>query len=287
MSISGAADPLTIQLEELRGRLFSAAKRRWGLGVACAYLAIAAVPMAAITEAPDWLGPCVAGALAVAGRWLAWRSDLVRSYAEWLHRANELKRGIGRPSDPKAISDLKATFSGYGDKMRHRVNNVEGYYEADGPPCTRLLARMLRESSWWTQQLASKACKWAGFATAVVAAISVGVVVGVAHSAESSVLLTVYAVVICLVVSSESAILAMRYRQLRSAAGEAFARLDLYSKREPEDGLALTAASDYQMARANGPLIPDWFKRRYELALQETWNDTLSENGNTWRGQRA
>ena len=280
MNTIGAADPLTIQLEELRGRLFSAAKRRWGLGVACAYLAIAAVPMATITEAPDWLGPCIAGTLAVVGRWLAWRSDSVRGHAEWLHRANELKRGIGRPSDPKAISDLKATFSSYSEKMQHPVRDVKGYYEADGPPCTRLLVRMLRESSWWTQQLASKACKWAGVATAVVAAISVGVVVGVAHSVESSVLLTVYAVVICLVVSSESAILATNYRRLSSAAGEAFARLDLYSKDEPEEGLALTAASDYQMARANGPLIPNWLKRRYELILQETWNDTLSENGN-------
>ena len=266
-----------MQMDELRGRLFSVAKRRWGLGVACTYLAIVAVPVAAITGPLDWLGPCIAGALAIAGRWLAWRSDLVRKHAEWLLRANELKRGIGRPSDPKAVADLKAKFPGYADKKRRRQNDVNRYYEADGLPCARLLVGMLRESSWWTQQLASKACQWVGVATAVVAATSVGVVVGVAHSAESSILLTVYAIVICLVLSSESAILATKYWQLSSAAGDAFARLELHLKDGPEDDLVLTATSDYQMARASGPLIPDWFKERYQWALQGTWDDTLAE----------
>ena len=244
--------------------------------MACTYLAIVAVPVAAIAGPLGWLGPCIAGALAIAGRWLAWRSDLVRKHAEWLLRANELRRGIGRPSDPKAVADLKAKFSGYADKKPRRQSDVQGYYEADGPPCGRLLVAMLRESSWWTEQLASKACQWVSVATAVVAAASVGMVVGVAHSGESSILLTVYAIVICLVLSSESAILATKYWQLSSAAGEAFARLDLYLDDEAKDDLVLTAASDYQMARASGPLIPNWFKGRYESALQRTWDDTLA-----------
>lgn len=271
---SGSA--LTLQLDELRSHLFSVAKRRWGFGVACTYLGIVAVPVAVIAGPLGWLGPCIAGALAIAGRWLAWRSDLVRKHAEWLLRANELRRGIGRPSDPKAVADLKAKFSGYADRKPRPRSDVQGYYEADGPPCGRLFVAMLRESSWWTQQLASKACQWAGAATAVVAATSVGVVVAVAHSADASVMLTVYAIVICLVLSSESAILATKYWHLSLAAGEVFTRLDSYLKDEPDDDLALTAASDYQLARASGPLIPYWFKRRYESALQRTWDDILA-----------
>ena len=41
----------------------------------------------------------------------------------------------------------------------------------------------------------------------------------------------------------------------------------------------MTAVSDYQSARKEGPLIPDRFKRYHEKSLQHVWDERLSMKG--------
>ena len=249
---------------------------RWGTGTSCGYLAIAAVPVATISGWPSWLGPTVAVFLAFLGKLLIWWSDSIRADAEWLHRANELKLGIDRPIDVAAVADLKARYPRHDGRASKRQVKEADYYEAKGEPSSDFLADMFRESAWWTQQLAFKAWKWAGCGTTIAAAISVLVVVTVARDADSTDFLTAYAIVVCLLASSEGAILAVKYRQLSNAAKDAFRRLDVQATGHATDSVVLTAVNDYQIARATGPLIPDRFKRMYQSSLQHTWNETLS-----------
>ena len=269
----------SLDLDDLRNCLFSVTKLRWGLGVTLGYLATITVPMATFSKSPEWIGPCVAMALAIVGRFLTWHSESIRSDAEWLHRGNELARGIDRRIDDAAIATIRSKYSRYNHKVRSRQSDEASYYETSGPPSSRLLLMMLRESAWWTQQLASKAWKTVGVTAGLVAAGSVIVVVMVARTTGTPILLAVYAVAVCIILSSDTAYLAAKYRNLCVAAKESFDRLNaLRSNEAAEEAPILAAIADYQISRANGPLIPNWFKKHHEETLQEIWDETLSDN---------
>lgn len=278
MKSADVVRPDLAELEAVRGRLFAIAKARWGLALLCSYLAILTVPafVLGVSDSPRWLAPVFAAAFAIAARLLHWWSDTVRGDAETLHRQNEYARGIGLAVDAATVATIKARH-GFPRKMRQAPKNDAGeYYELEDEPSPRFLALMLRESAWWTQQLATKAGNVIFRTTVIIGGGSiVWVAITIPNEPISSTSFMLYALAVCAIVSLDLFSLGVRYQALSSSAEEAFSRLRALEFEENERKV-IVAAGNYQIARQAGPLIPGWIKWWYRDKLQRIWNETLS-----------
>lgn len=272
-------------LHQLRSWVFSRAKLWWGFGVAFSYLAIVAVPLAWLVGLQEWAGPLVAVMLAISGRVCIWRSESYREEAEWTIRAIELNRGIGHEVDATKLADLRSKYFRGLQKPDDSVSDG-GYYEASGKPSHALLIKMERESAWWTGQLAKKASKMVFIAMGVLALASVSAIAlgglevegETATTIASEIFRRAYGLAICTIVLLDTLNLGVKYHRLSVAARESMERLTILLDRVDDVSVAklMTAVSDYQSARKEGPLVPDWFKRYHERSLQRVWDETLS-----------
>lgn len=272
-------------LHQLRRLVFSRAKLWWGLGVAFGYLAIVAVPFAWLVGRQEWAGPLIAVVLAISGRASVWWSEGYREDAEWTIRTIELNRGIGYGVDAAKLADLRSKY--FRALQRHAGSGGhDDYYEASGDPSYALLIKMERESAWWTGQLAKKASKAVFAAMGVVVlgsilAIALGVLEAEGEAATtiaSEVLGRGYGLGIFAIVLLDTLNLGLKYHRWGVAAGESMKRLTALLDQVDDICVprVMSAVSDYQSARKEGPLIPDWFKRYHERSLQSVWDETLS-----------
>ena len=275
-------------LHQLRSWVFSQAKLWWGFGVAFGYLAIVAVPITWLVGWQEWAGPLAAVVLAISGRACVWRSEGYRDDAEWTIRAIELNRGIGHEVDTAKLADLRSKYFRGLEKHDDSVSDGS-YYEASGKPSHSLLIKMERESAWWTEQLAKKASKMVfivmgGVALASVLAIALGgleVEGETATTIASEIFRRAYGLAICAIVLLDTLNLGRKYHRLSVAARESMERLTWLFDRTDDVSVPrlMIAVSDYQSARKEGPLVPDWFKRYHESSLQRVWDETLSMKG--------
>lgn len=276
------------ELHQLRSWVFSKAKLWWGFGVVFGYLAIVAVPCAWLIGWQEWPGPAAAVVLAISGRVCIWWSGGYREDAEWTLRAIELNRGVGLEIDAVKLADLKSKYSRVLERHDDSVSD-EGYYEVSGEPSHSLLIKMERESAWWTGQLAGKASKLV-FITmvVVVSASTLAIALGglevegeTATTMASGVFRRGYGLAICAIVLLDTLNLGLKYHRLSVAARGSVERLSLLLGQVDDVSIhrVMTAVSDYQAARKEGPLIPNRFKRYHEKSLQGVWDQTLSMKG--------
>ena len=275
-------------LHQLRSSVASLAKLWWGFGVAFGYLAIVAVPFAWLVGGPDYVGPLAAVLLAISGRVCVWKSESYRKDAEWTIRTIELHTGIGLEVDATTLADLKFRYFKRLQRSNDFANDRE-YYEASGDPSPNLLTKRVRESSWWTGQLAKKASNLVFLMMAVVVfGAALVIIVGglevegdVATSVSSEIFRRAYGLAICVILLLDTLSLGLKYHQLSVAAKESMGKLTALLDEGEDVGVTMlmTTVSDYQAARKEGPLIPDWFKCYHENTLQRVWDETLSISG--------
>ncbi len=270
-------------LQQLRSWLFSRAKLWWGLGILLGYFAIGAVPTALLFGWQEWGGPLAAVVFAIFGRLLIWLSEGYREDAEWTLRTIEFNRGIGLEIDAAKLANLKS-------KYLHRLRNHDSslsdsnYYEAAGDPSPSLLIRMERESAWWTEQLAKKASKMVFIVLTILALTSVLAIAFGALEGEAGADLTpevfrrAYGLAICAILLLDTLNLGVKYSKLSVAAQESMGSLSAILKQVDDLSVPalMAAVSEYQSARRQGPLIPDWFKCYHKKTLQRVWDETLS-----------
>ena len=244
-----------------------------------------AVPLAWLVGWQEWAGPLTAVVLAISGRASNWWSEGYRGDAEWTIRTIELNRGIGYEVDAAQLAELRSKY--FRALQRHRGRGGHAhYYEASGDSSNALLIKMVRESAWWTAQLAKKASKCVLAASGLVVLASIlTIALGVLEadgeavaSFWSEVFRRGYGLAIFAVVLLDTLNLSMKYHRLGVAAGESMKQLTALLDRVDDICAArvLSAVFDYQSARREGPLIPDWFKRRHEVLLQTVWDETFS-----------
>ena len=272
-------------LHQLRSWVFSKAKLWWGFGVTFGHLAIVAVPIAWLVGWQEWVGPLAAVGLAITGRACAWRSEGYRKDAEWTIRAIELNRGMGHQVDTVKLADLRSKYARGLRKHGDSVSDGD-YYEVSGRPSDSLLIKMERESAWWTEQLAKRASKIVFILVGVVALASLlAIALGglevegeKATTIASEVFRRGYGLAICAIILLDTLNLGLKYHRLSVAARESMERLTALLDRVGDVSVPslMTAVSDYQSARKEGPLIPERFKRYHEKSLQRVWDETLS-----------
>ena len=264
----------TPDLEGLRSALFSSAKKLWGFGLAAAYSAVLVVPGFLFLQLPRWTGAIVALLLAITGLLFRARSDAIRGDAEALHRANELSRGLGYPIAPSVISDLRHRYSHLGSEAKDRQDRQAGYYDRGGEPSTGLLTAMLHESAWWTSRLAATARNRICMAAAIGFSAPVAVLLS-----DLDHVVRAYGALACAVMLIDLVSLGWRYEKLRAGSSlsfEAFDQVDLTGMEERD---AIILATNYQMVRASGPLVPDWLWKRQRERLQDAWDVALGKRG--------
>jgi len=270
-----------MELEGLLSAFFTVSKRRWGPGLALESLAVFAGAVSVILEfAPTWAGVATA-ATALVGSLLRWRADVLRSYAEELLRAKELRDGLGWPVDRKRYADLRADHSSLAKLANFRQEEQSNFYETDEPVGPRRLVQMLRESTWWSERLA-RFCFWLTLGLVILLVIVSLYAFPFAESftgvpLEADQLVSLYTSLICLVFSGNVARLIFGYNSLSTAARDAYERLDSLADQSDLSGAtALSIVMTYQFVRSAAPPIPDWVWRLRRTALNEAWEEELS-----------
>ena len=258
----------SFNLNGLRSVLFTAAKRWWGIGLIIGYLASLIMPVTIYFDFKEkWLGAIIAILLSIIGKMLRWKSDSIRGSADLLHRANELSTGIGHPVDPTMIANIRSRYHRFIDKAREMEKEQDDYYEERGTPSPRLLLAHLRESAWWTTQLAATAKKVIYTGTFIVL-----LPVFISIILADSMLVRVYVFAISVIILIDMFYLGIRFGKLETDCHDAFKYLnDLVNKSNLTDREAVICATSYQIVRSTGPLVPDWLRKYRRNQLQAAW----------------
>ena len=136
----------------------------------------------------------------------------------------------------------------------------------------------LRESAWWTQQLATLMVWITGVAAVVVGVIalwSLLVAATVISSATPLVVSNVVTAVIALVFAGNLVRLPFDFSSLSASACESDQKAsELIRAGSVETSDALRLLGDYQLKRAVGPLLPDWAWRLRRKHFNEIWRRT-------------
>lgn len=259
-------------LDGLRSALFSRTKTWWYSGLVTAYLAIFAVPASASLGLPRWPGAIVALLLVVVGVLFRARSDAIRGDADALHRANEMRRGLGYPIAPSTVSGLLHRYSSLGSAAKGRQEDQAAYYGRDGEPSAGLLTAMLHESAWWTSKLAETArnCIWMAVAVGTLAPVAILLL-------DLDQVFRAYGALACAVMLVDLFYLGCRFQRLRTGASLSFEAFDRVNWKDINERDAILLATNYQIVRASGPLLPDWLWKGQRKRLQESWSVALGK----------
>jgi len=268
MDSKGNERAASSNLNGLRSALLTAAKTRWGIGVTIGYLAVFVVPVAVLLNNERWLGFAIATAavVSIVGALLRWWSDSIRGSAEQIQRANELWTGIGQPIDCAMIADMRSQYSQFVERAKNIEQYQDDYFEVYGDPSPHLLVVQLRESAWWTYQLATTARKMVNIGSCAALAVSLSVIFA------DSTLVRIYGLAISSIILIDVFYLGFRFGKLATASNASFRNLDaLMRSTDVTDRQAVISAANYQFARGGGPLIPDWLWRIHRAKLQKAW----------------
>lgn len=270
-----------LELEGLLSALFSGSKWRWGFGVVLEVIAVlAGASLVLLSIATPWAGIAVT-VIALAGSVLRSWGDLWRGHAERLLRAKELRDGLGWSVDSKMFADLRATYSSLAHRAGARQAEQREFYDTDEAPGPRRLVEMMRESSWWSERLASFAFRLSLFLVTLLAVASLYTGMPLAQAFSGSPpdfaqVGSLYTALICLLFSCDLGRLLIGYSQFASDARDANLQLNALAKQASlSEAAVLRTVLEYQFARAEAPPIPDWMWRMWRLTLNATWADEL------------
>jgi hypothetical protein len=222
--------------------------------------------------------PLVPLVLILVTSWVSSRSDTCKDIAETLKRQHECFQGFGIPLSPGQLAVLRMSV---GKELSQRVAPLlrEGVrFSSQRPLGPERVLENLCESAWFSAFLAG----WCGrqlraaFVGTIIVAFVMLVVVAMSVSGKPA------GTVVAKSVSSSLAFVISvgilkgwfafaRFSRESVKAGEEAERLLKSSSIAASEAQRLL--SEYQLARASGPLIPTWVWKK--------WRDRLNEN---WRG---
>lgn len=255
------------RIKTLARVLFSSAKRRWGWAVGLGYSAVGVVLVAMFLEGQKWFALTAAAIVSLGAAVLRWWSEAVRGDADRVHRMHDILVSLGHPPDREVIAAVEARYSRLIERKGVSCPSKWPYFDATGLPSSRLLVVNMRESSWWTAQLADTA-KRVVYVTA-----SLATVVPACFVLADSMLVRAYGTTICLVVLMDMFYLGVRYAHLSTACKSAFSEFGNLAKEDTlSERQALLAATQYHFVRRVGPLIPDWLWHIRREKLNVVWS---------------
>lgn len=261
----------TPDLGAIEGRLFTLAKNWFGAGVGLRCAAAAIGLFAILPECAPTV-PYIVALIAMGAELCSMRSELVKSRADRLLRIRELSDGLGWAPDMTSVADVLAAAP---EEIETTANPSSATRFASRDPIgpARTFAN-LKESAWWTQQLALFMFKLT--ATGVILLVIVSFVCLVVSTAavismpsRVAVARSVTALLV-MVFSAGFVKLAFSYYLLYDRAKAAVARVNMMGETD-ELARRLVVLYEYQNARSSGPLIPDSIYKRLRARLNRLW----------------
>ena len=269
--------------DQLRGVLstwFSRAKTWWGLSLGVQILASAVGAISVLTGNTSEWWALILGVASVIGGAGLWRSEALRHRAESLLRHTELQDGFGISVDDKTLADSLSRAIPIATAAVIRGQEQGMFYASSENTGARRVLDNLRESTWWTEQLALKMAWISGICAALVGIValwSLLVAASLIRSATPIVVSNVVTAVIALVFAGNLIRLPSDYASLAADAREANTKAaDHIRAGRLDEGNALLLLCDYQLKRSTGPMIPDWTWRLLRVHLNEIWRATRS-----------
>jgi hypothetical protein len=266
-----AGHALNPNLAAIEQRLFTVAKSWFGAGVTLR-CASAAIGLLAIL--PDYAPtvPFVVALVAMVAELCSMRSDLVKGRADRLLRIRELSDGLGWAPDMTAVADVLAAVPRKVEATAHAAPASQFASQHPAGPA-RAFAN-LKESAWWTQQLALFMFKGTMSVVILLVVVSfvclvISTVAVVSTPSRVAIARSVTALLV-VVFSAGFAKLAFAYYVLHDRAKAAVMRVK--NMRETDElAQRLIALYEYQNARSSGPLIPDAVYELLRTRFNRLW----------------
>jgi hypothetical protein len=264
--------------DPLRGVLsvwFSRAKSWWGISLGAQVVASLAGALSVLIDRASSEVALGVGLAAVLGSAGLWRSESLRHRAELLLRHFELEDAFGWIVESKILADNLSKAIPLAAKAATRAQEQGGFFASDQPAGPIRALDNLRESAWWTQQLAWFMGQVTAVGAAALGLLALWSLLIAANAVGSNPLQVsnVVTAVIALVFAGNLVRLPIDYFGLSADASEYDQKSsELIRSGNVTERDALRLLSDYQLTRATAPLIPDWAWRARRQSLNTIWN---------------
>ena len=267
---------------QLMSLIFRKSNNLLTLGLVLSILAVIIAQLISILSSTSpWIVGAFSALISISGRILIWKSEPLRADAEELLRATEYNIGLGFPIDESRLADLRVKYDrlfkpGWTQEIRKK-----GSFDTKERIGSLRFIEMIRESSWWSYQLASKLKRkilW--MVILVIIFLILFRPFSAFISCEDSLSTHAFTSIICIIISVEFFYLFYKYHLFEKAARDSYGRLTgLRNDNRIDEKKSLMLAMKYQLERSNCPPLPSWLWRCYQKTLNDVWREELSGNG--------
>ncbi len=221
----------------------------------------------------------VAAILVVFDAIFIWQSDRLRENAETTLRKFEMLNSLGWEISSREIANILAAAPN-SVKSAARSDEKYSYFASDKDKGAKKLLENLEESSWWSKHQAKRMSKYIGIVGIIMMFLAFASLIISLQNALSAITDEIIARIIISVIvfmfSGGYVRLAFDYHLFASQANKAEeSAFQLRSKSDVLEIEAIKLLHDYQIDRANSPLIPSWLWRIMSKELNELWNERI------------
>jgi len=252
-------------------RLFTSAKRWFTAGLTSRYAAVGVGLLTIVSDLAPSV-PFVVGLFAIAAEGCVIRSDIMKGRADRLLRIRELQDGFGWLPDVTAVADILATVPEQFETAI--VGEPSNQFASQSVASPKRAFENLRESAWWTQQLALSMFK---LMAAIVTLLLIGslafliiATLSVVSNQSRVTVARVVAALISLISSAGLAKLTLAYYFLFEGSRNTVRRIQA-SRDSDELVRRIGVLYDYQNVRTVGPLIPNTLYKFKRARLNRLW----------------
>ena len=237
-----------------------------------------------VVVANQWSTFLVFGAalLAVLNSVFLWRSDRLRETAEMMLRKFEMYKSLGWEISAREIANLLAAAPS-SVKEAARSGEQYKYFASTRNKDPRKLLENLEESTWWSKHQAKRMSKYvAAFGISMLTIAFITLVFALQSALSASTSDSIARIMISIIVfmlSGGYIRLAFDYNLF---ANQAHDIEEIAFRLRQEDKIseveAIKLFHNYQIDRANSPLLPSWLWKIMSKELNDLWNERLSQD---------
>jgi hypothetical protein len=208
-----------------------------------------------------------------------WQSDKLRENAEITLRKFEFFSALGWEISPRELANLLAAAP-KSVKRAARSDEKYSYFASDKNKGPKKLLENLEESAWWSKHQAKRMSKYVGSVGGAMMFLAfITLIISLQSSLSQTADEIIAKVIISVIVfmfSGGYVRLAFDYNLFANQADkteeDAF---QLCSEKNVSEIQAIKLLHDYQIDRANSPLIPSWLWKMMNKELNELWNERI------------
>ncbi|MBP7964367.1 MAG: hypothetical protein KBG20_13490 [Caldilineaceae bacterium] len=258
-------------LDELKSVLFRDAKQWWFYSNVCGAGVLVLGIIVLVTNQGNVFFALGTGVFVGATAYLRWISDNKKGVAETVTRRFEMNDGLGWAVDERELREIVTDGPNEAEAALATDKFRDYYASSSGIGLLRMLEN-LEESARWSKRLSKEVSDWVFWGTGIVIALAiVSLILALRSTVALSLADRIGQVVITMFIflfSDGYLRLAFDYRAFANKARDVELLAGAMTKRASiNEADAITLLNDYQVARAQSPLIPESLYKRASKRL--------------------